>query len=130
MAADPLGMGFDWPYASVSDPGWLTPPGADDPYLATARDAVRRLLPDGSGPEHLLDGLAAAAQLRERLDWILLSLVGEGRAAGLSWSQVGTALGVRKQAAHQRYGPYVEAALAQARERAGTTGPERVTLIG
>ncbi len=117
-------MGFDWPYASVSDPAWLSPPGTADPYLASARDAVRDLLPAGSGPEHLLAGLAAAAQLRERLDWVLLSLVGEGRAAGLSWSQVGTALGVRKQAAHQRYGPYVEAALAQARASApGQMGP-------
>lgn len=111
-------MGFEWPYASVSDPAWLSPPGAADPYLAAARDAVRALLPDGSGPDHVQAGLAAAAQLRERLDWVLLSLVGEGRAAGLSWSQVGAALGVRKQAAHQRYGPYVEAALAQARASA------------
>ena len=107
-------MGFDWPYPSVTDPRWLAP--GDDAYLAAARDAVRGLLPDRAGrSEQLVAGLAAAQQLRDRLDWVLLSLVGEGRAAGLSWSEVGAALGVRKQAAHQRYGPYVEAALAQAR---------------
>lgn len=107
-------MTFDWPYVPLTDPRWLAP--GDDIVLAAARDVVRGLLPPGASPtDQLLTGLTAAAQLRERLDWILLSLVGEGRAAGLSWSQVGTALGVRKQAAHQRYGPYVEAALAQAR---------------
>lgn len=110
-------MTFDWPYVPLTDPRWLAP--GDDIVLAAARDVVRGLLPPGASPtDQLLTGLTAAAQLRERLDWILLSLVGEGRAAGLSWSQVGTALGVRKQAAHQRYGPYVDAALAQARASA------------
>ena len=110
-------MGFDWPYASVTDPRWLAP--GDDRYLPVARDAVRGLLPAGAGRnDALVAGLAAAQQLRDRLDWVLLSLVGESRAAGMSWSQIGGALGVRKQAAHQRYGPYVEAALAQARASA------------
>ena len=108
------GMSSDWPYASVTDPRWLSP--GDDRFLAAARDAVRGLLPHGATrTEQLVAGLAAAQQLRERLDWVLLSLVGESRAAGMSWSEVGAALGVRKQAAHQRYGTYVEAALAQAR---------------
>jgi hypothetical protein len=106
-----------WPYASVTDPQWLA--AGDDAYLAAARDAVRRLLPGGAArSEQLVAGLVAAQQLRDRLDWVLLSLVGEGRAAGMSWSQVGDALGVRRQAAQQRYGPYVTAALAQARTSA------------
>ena len=114
-------MSDDWPYPSVTEPRWLAP--GEDGYLAVARDGVLRLLPAGaSRTESVLAGLVAAQQLRDRLDWVLLSLVGEGRAAGLSWSQVGQALGVRKQAAHQRYGPYVEAALAQARASSGSQG--------
>ena len=108
-----------WPYASLADKGWLLPAAATDRYLAAARDAVRGLLaprPTSSPAtqEQLLAAMAAAQEVRERLDWVLLSLVGEGRAAGLSWAQVAQALGVRKQAAHQRFGPYVAAAMAQA----------------
>lgn len=108
-----------WPYASVADRGWLLPAAGTDRYLGAARDAVRGLLPRRSTPspatqEQLLEAMAAAQEVRERLDWVLLSLVGEGRAAGLSWAQVAEALGVRKQAAHQRFGPYVAAAMAQA----------------
>lgn len=111
-------MTSPWPYASVTDPVWLSPPGSDDRFLRAARDAVREQLPPATGratPQHLIEAMATAQQIRDRLDWVLLSLVGEGRAAGLSWAQVGEALGVRKQAAHQRFGQYVEAALAQAR---------------
>lgn len=111
-------MSSAWPYASVTDPAWLAPPGRDDPYLRAARDAVRGELPAAPQPatvEHLLLALATAQQVRERMDWVLLSLVGEARSLGSSWAQVGQALGVRRQAAHQRFGPYVEAALAQAR---------------
>lgn len=111
-------MSSPWPYASVTDATWLAPPGSDDAYLRAARDAVLAELPDPPRPvtaEHLLTALSTAQQVRERMDWVLLSLVGEARSHGLSWSQVGDALGVRKQAAHQRFAPYVEAALAQAR---------------
>ena len=105
-----------WPYASVVDPSWMA--STDDPLLVAARDAVRSRLPRAARPvsaEHLVDAISTAQQLRDRMDWILLALVGEGRAEGLSWAQLGAALGVRKQAAHQRFGPYVDAALAQAR---------------
>lgn len=110
-------MSEPWPYASVTDPAWLS--SADDPFLTAARDAVRGQLPKTSGPvtaEHLLQAMTTASELRDRLEWVLLSLVGEGRAAGLTWEQVANALGVRKQAAHQRFAPYVAEALARARE--------------
>lgn len=107
-----------WPYPSLGDPAWLLPAAGDDPYLATARDAVRALAgavpgtrPDGPT---LLTALTGARELAERVDWVLLSLVGEARGAGLSWEQVATALGVSRQAAHKRFAPYVAAALARA----------------
>ena len=106
-----------WPYASVTDPSWLAPPGQDDPYLAACRDAVLRLLPPAAGPatpEHLLQALTTAQELADRIDWVLLSLVGEARGAGLSWERVAGALGVSKQAVHKRFGPYVAEAVARA----------------
>jgi hypothetical protein len=54
-----------------------------------------------------LDRLAAAAQLRDALDEraeaVLDHFVDEARQAGCSWSEVGSALGVSKQAAQQRH---------------------------
>jgi hypothetical protein len=106
-----------WPYASFTDPAWLTPPGQDDPHLAACRDAVRSLVgttPGPAAPEDLLHALTTAQELADRIDWVLLSLVGEARGAGLSWERVAGALGVSKQAVHKRFGPYVAEAVARA----------------
>jgi hypothetical protein len=62
----------------------------------------------------LLDALTRLAAVGERVDWALLSVVGEARARGLSWQAIGDALGVTKQAAQQRFAPYVKEALEQA----------------
>lgn len=106
-----------WPFPSVADPAWLTPPGPADPYLAAAREAVRSLLPPvegAAGPQHLRSALTAAREVADRLEWVLLSLVGEARGAGLSWEDVAASLGVSKQAAHKRFSPYVRLAVQQA----------------
>jgi Clp amino terminal domain, pathogenicity island component len=54
-----------------------------------------------------LDRLAAAARARDELDdlsdALLDRFVEQARAAGSSWSQIGSALGVSKQAAQQRH---------------------------
>ncbi len=54
-----------------------------------------------------LDRLAAAARARDELDELTEALldhfVEEARQAGCSWSQIGSALGVSKQAAQQRH---------------------------
>lgn len=115
-----------WPYASVTHASWLAPPGHDDPHLDACRDAVRRLLPSSSGPaeaDYLLQGLTAAQELADRIDWVLLSLVGEARGAGLSWERVAHALGVSKQAAHKRFAPYVAQALDRAAEAEDAAAP-------
>lgn len=117
-----------WPYASVTDDSWLAPPGQDDPYLDACRTAVRRLLPPTGGPptpDHLLQALTTAQELADRMDWVLLSLVGEARGAGLSWERLAGALGVSKQAVHKRFAPYVAQALEQAGEQPGQqVGPQ------
>ncbi|HEY3238480.1 MAG TPA: Clp protease N-terminal domain-containing protein [Acidimicrobiia bacterium] len=57
--------------------------------------------------EEPLDRLAAAARVRDDLDQLTEALldhfVEEARQAGCSWSQIGAALGVSKQAAQQRH---------------------------
>jgi hypothetical protein len=65
-------------------------------------------------PDSLLAAMGQLAELGERIDWALLSLVGEARTLGVSWQAIGTALGVTKQAAQQRFAPYVKEALEQA----------------
>lgn len=103
-----------WPFPSVADPAWLSPPGLHDPYLAVCRDAVRALV-EPVGADDVLQAVSAAAELAERIDWALLSLVGEARGRGASWQEVAEALGVTKQAAHKRFAPVVAEAFARAK---------------
>jgi hypothetical protein len=57
------------------------------------------------GPLTLEAGLQASAIVRRALDALQQELVGLARDEGASWSQIGAALGVTTQAAHQRFGP-------------------------
>ncbi len=116
-----------WPYPGFGSAAWLT--GApDDDALVVAREAVTAVLHDrgqlpGPGPG-VVDGLRALADLRERLDWAMLALVGEGRAARLSWTEIAAALGVSRQAAQQRFGAWVKQAHAQAAPPAPDPAPD------
>uniref|UniRef100_UPI0037C54B7B hypothetical protein n=1 Tax=Ornithinimicrobium sufpigmenti TaxID=2508882 RepID=UPI0037C54B7B len=47
--------------------------------------------------------LVALTDEAQRIEQERTEAVAEGRAAGLSWSQIARALGVSPQAAHQRY---------------------------
>lgn len=109
-----------WPYPAFASRSWLGGASSGDPALVAAIRAVRGLLAEqggqpGTGSAALLAGLRSAAELGERLDWAMLSLVGEARCQGASWSQVGAALGVSKQAAHARFADLVAQALARAK---------------
>jgi hypothetical protein len=116
----------EWPYAGLGDPSWLAGDPADD-ALRAARAAVLDVLStsgaDARSRAGLLAALGAVADLQERLDWALLALVGEGRAARLSWAELGAALGVSRQAAQQRFAAFVEQALEQARAAADADPP-------
>ena len=83
--------------------------GAHDPLGSAAQivDDAMRLLVQCTGDGELTVGaaLAATAGLRDAADHKLFQLVGFARDQGASWAQIGEALGVSTQAAHQRYGP-------------------------
>ncbi|HET6817404.1 MAG TPA: hypothetical protein VFH66_09305 [Mycobacteriales bacterium] len=108
-----------WPYPSYADRIWLGGERGTDRALATVVRALRSLVAETGGqptrePADLLAALEQLAAIGERVSWAMLSLVGEARSRGVSWSGVGAALGVTKQAAQQRFGPYVAEALTRA----------------
>ncbi len=114
-----------WPYPEFGSPSWLSGGADSDPVLSQVRhavmDTVARAPSSLSHDERLLVALAVLAEMSERIDWALLAVVGEARARGTSWAVIGEAIGVSKQAAHKRFSPYVEEALAQAESVAATT---------
>ena len=108
-----------WPYPSYADRRWLGGDRGPDKALATVVRALRGLVAETGGaadptPPALLHALGQLADLGERVEWAMLSVVGEARAAGVTWAAIGEALGVTKQAAQQRFAPYVKEALEQA----------------
>lgn len=108
-----------WPYPAFADPSWLGGGTATDPALRAAIRAVRTALAESGVPtddsiDTVLAAMAVVSDVAERLDWALLSLVGEARAEGQSWTQIGAALGVSKQAAQQRFATWVRQAHEQA----------------
>jgi hypothetical protein len=109
-----------WPYRSYADRLWLGGENGDDRALAAVIRGVRSTVAEAGeavteDPDSLLAALAHLAAIGERIDWALLSLVGEARSQEVSWSAIGDAIGVSKQAAQQRFGPYVKQALDQAK---------------
>jgi hypothetical protein len=108
-----------WPYPSYTDRRWLGGDRGQDRALAAVVKAVRSTVSEAGDPvvedsASLLTGLSHLAAIAERTNWAMLSLVGEARAHGVPWSAIGRSLGVTKQAAQQRFAPYVLQALEQA----------------
>jgi hypothetical protein len=66
---------------------------------------VKALHPGGRPLENVSDAFAVSTQMDEQADALIGHFVDQARKSGLSWSQIGGAMGVSKQAAQQRFVP-------------------------
>jgi Clp amino terminal domain, pathogenicity island component len=66
---------------------------------------VKTLHPDGGPLENVSDAFAVSEQLDQQSDALIGYFVDQARRTGLSWSQIGGAMGVTKQAAQKRFVP-------------------------
>jgi hypothetical protein len=72
---------------------------------------VKTLHPDGGPLENVSDAFAVSEQLDQQSDALIGYFVDQARRSGLSWSQIGAAMGVSKQAAQKRFVPGQESIL-------------------
>ena len=75
-----------------------TPPG-----LRELIEAVRAAAPSGDALDQVAQATRAVAELEAVSDALLGHFVDQCRRSGRSWSEISAALGVSKQAAHQRF---------------------------
>jgi len=66
---------------------------------------VKSLHPEGGPLDNVSDAVRVAARLDEQSDALLGYFVDQARRSGASWSQIGTSMGVSKQAAQKRFVP-------------------------
>ena len=66
---------------------------------------VKTLHPSGGPLEKVSDAFTVSTQLDEQSDALIGYFVDQARRSGLSWSQIGGAMGVSKQAAQKRFVP-------------------------
>jgi hypothetical protein len=66
---------------------------------------VKGLHPDGGPLANVSDAFTVSTQLDEQADALIGYFVDQARRSGLSWSQIGGAMGVTKQAAQKRFVP-------------------------
>jgi hypothetical protein len=66
---------------------------------------VRTMHPDGGPLENVADAFAVSTQLDEQADALIGYFVDQARRSGASWSHIGAAMGVTKQAAQKRFVP-------------------------
>src|SRR5580700_8730708 len=64
---------------------------------------VKALHPDGGPLDNVSDAMVVATQLDEQSDALIGHFVDQARRSGASWSQIGTSMGVSKQAAQKRF---------------------------
>ena len=66
---------------------------------------VKALHPGGGPLENVTDAFAVSARLDEQSDALIGYFVDQARKSGVSWRQIGAAMGVSKQAAQKRFVP-------------------------
>ncbi|WP_019877767.1 Clp protease N-terminal domain-containing protein [Sporichthya polymorpha] len=83
----------------MTKPTKLDPPARLDELI----DAIKRVHEDPL--EQLTDAVLAAQTLSETADHLIGHFVDQARRSGASWTQIGEAMGVSKQAAQKRFVP-------------------------
>ena len=78
-----------------------TPPVRLDDLIAV----VHATHPDGDALTHLSDAVLVAEQLTDNADHLVGHFVDQARRAGASWTEIGSSMGVSKQAAQKRFVP-------------------------
>ncbi|HEY8046378.1 MAG TPA: Clp protease N-terminal domain-containing protein [Streptosporangiaceae bacterium] len=73
--------------------------------LDTLITFVKAQRPAGSPLDNLADAVTVSAGLSDQADSLIGHFVDQARRSGASWSQIGTSMGVSKQAAQQRFVP-------------------------
>lgn len=68
-------------------------------------DYTKRRHPDGGAPAHLTDAVLVADRIGEVADHLVGHFVDQARRDGASWTEIGQAIGVSKQAAQKRFVP-------------------------
>jgi hypothetical protein len=66
---------------------------------------VQTLHPDGGPLDRVTDAFSVSATLADESDALLGHFVDQARRSGATWSQIGEAMGVTKQAAQKRFVP-------------------------
>src|SRR5512145_1643543 len=69
---------------------------------------TKRHQPDGNALQHLTDAVVVSERLGELADHLVGHFVDQARKAGASWTEIGRAMGVSKQAAQKRFVPRAE----------------------
>jgi Clp amino terminal domain, pathogenicity island component len=64
---------------------------------------VKALHPDGGPLDNLSDAVSVGGRLDERADSLIGHFVDQARRSGASWSEIGSSMGVSKQAAQKRF---------------------------
>jgi hypothetical protein len=69
--------------------------------VGSGRDPKLRLVADSDAAP--LEGLCESARLSAAVDKLQRHLVGQARNAGRTWTEIGASLGIRRQAAWERF---------------------------
>ncbi|ORB60389.1 Clp protease [Mycobacteroides saopaulense] len=70
-------------------------------------ESVRGMHPDGTALDHLSDAMLLSGRLSDHADALIGHFVDQARRSGASWSEIGSSMGVSKQAAQKRFVPSV-----------------------
>ena len=91
---------------------------------------VKALHPDGGPLDNVADAFVVSARLDEQSDALIGYFVDQARKSGASWSQIGAAMGVSKQAAQKRFVPTKAADLMADVDQPFSRFTERPMIVG